>query len=206
MKRSDNDIECKNLTESNIIEENAAVYGTRPYDEYTLKDYYALPEDQRAELIDGTFYNMASPGVTHQGISMNMSIQIGNYISKRGGSCRVFAGPIDVQLDCDDKTMLVPDIIVVCDQDKLKNDRIMGAPDFVAEIVSPSSRKRDYVIKTAKYSEAGVREYWIVDPEKERVLVYNFAGDSVPVMYGMNEKIPVEIFGGDLSLSFPDGI
>ena len=187
-------------TESNIVKESATAYEARSFDGYTIEDYFALPEDQRVELIDGVFYNMASPGVAHQEISMSMSIQFGNYISKKGGNCRVFAGPIDVQLDGNDKTMVVPDIIVVCDAGKLKKDRIMGAPDFAAEIVSPSSRKRDYVIKTAKYSEAGVREYWIIDPEKERVLVYNFEGDSVPVIYGIDERIPVGIFSGELTI------
>lgn len=188
-------------TESNIVKENATAYGTGSFDGYTIEDYFAFPEDQRVELIDGVFYDMASPGVAHQTISMSMSIQFGNYISKKGGDCRVFAGPIDVQLDGNDKTMVVPDIIVVCDAGKLKKDRIMGAPDFAAEIVSPSSRKRDYVIKTAKYSEAGVREYWIIDPEKERVLVYNFEGDSVPVIYGIDERIPVGIFSGELMIA-----
>lgn len=203
MQSSDNDGRDR---ECNIVKESATAYGTRPFDGYTTEDYFALPDEQRVELIDGVFYNMASPGVAHQGISMSMSVQFGNYISKKGGECRVFAGPIDVQLDCDDKTMLVPDIIVVCDADKLKKDRIMGAPDFAAEIVSPSSRKRDYVIKTAKYSEAGVREYWIIDPERERVLVYDFEGDSVPAIYGIDEKIPVRIFSGELLIDFPDSI
>ena len=165
-----NEKDGKNI-EYNVVREEAA-YNAKPYDGYTIEDYCAIPEDQRVELIDGVLYDMASPGITHQSISMSLSIQIGTYINKKGGNCRVFAGPIDVQLVNDNRTMLVPDIIVVCDPDKVKKERIVGAPDFVVEIISHSSRKRDYEIKMKKYNAAGVREYWIVDPERARVLVY----------------------------------
>ncbi len=192
--------------ENIIIRDESSAYGRRAHDGYTIDDYFATSEDQNVELIDGTFFDMASPGVRHQGIVMKVSVQLENYVSEKGGRCRVFAGPIDVQLDCDDKTVVVPDIIVVCDTEKLQKDRVKGAPDLVVEIVSPSSTKRDYVIKTEKYSEAGVCEYWIVDPEKERVLVYDFEGDSVPVMYGLDDEVPVGIFDGELKIKFPADI
>lgn len=195
-----NEKDGKNI-EYNVVREEAA-YNAKPHDGYTIEDYCAIPEDQRVELIDGVLYDMASPGITHQSISMSLSIQIGTYINKKGGNCRVFAGPIDVQLVNDNRTMLVPDIIVVCDPDKVKKERIVGAPDFVVEIISHSSRKRDYEIKMKKYNAAGVREYWIVDPERERVLVYDFEGKSAPVIYGMDEKIPVRIFSGELVIAF----
>ncbi len=195
-----NEKDGKNI-EYNVVREEAA-YNAKPYDGYTIEDYCAIPEDQRVELIDGVLYDMASPGITHQSISMSLSIQIGTYINKKGGNCRAFAGPIDVQLVNDNRTMLVPDIIVVCDPDKVKKERIVGAPDFVVEIISHSSRKRDYEIKMKKYNAAGVREYWIVDPERERVLVYDFEGKSAPVIYRMDEKIPVRIFSGELVIAF----
>ena len=171
-----NEKDGKNI-EYNVVREEAA-YNAKPYDGYTIEDYCAIPEDQRVELIDGVLYDMASPGITHQSISMSLSIQIGTYINKKGGNCRVFAGPIDVQLVNDNRTMLVPDIIVVCDPDKV------------------------YETKMKKYNAAGVREYWIVDPERERVLVYDFEGKSAPVIYGMDEKIPVRIFSGELVIAF----
>ena len=171
---------------------------------YTVDDYYDLPDEQRVELIDGVFYDMASPTVRHQSISMKVGTQMENYVSRKRGKCRVLAGPVDVQLDCDDKTMVVPDIIIVCDPEKVLKDRIMGAPDFVAEIVSPSSKRRDYVIKAGKYCEAGVREYWIIDPEMERVIVYDFETDAAPAIYSMRNDVPVQIFAGELKICFPE--
>ena len=171
---------------------------------YTVDDYYALPDEQRIELIDGVFYDMASPTVRHQSISVKVGTQMENYVSRKRGKCRVLAGPVDVQLDCDDKTMVVPDIIIVCDPEKVLKDRIMGAPDFVAEIVSPSSKRRDYVIKTGKYCEAGVREYWIIDPEMERVIIYDFETDAAPAIYSMKDEVPVQIFAGELKICFPE--
>src|SRR5699024_10679979 len=103
-----NEKDGKNI-EYNVVREEAA-YNAKPHDGYTIEDYCAIPEDQRVELIDGVLYDMASPGITHQSISMSLSIQIGTYINKKGGNCRVFAGPIDVQLVNDNRTMLVPDI------------------------------------------------------------------------------------------------
>nr|WP_275955225.1 Uma2 family endonuclease [Mediterraneibacter glycyrrhizinilyticus] len=159
-----------------------------------------IPEDTRAELIDGVLYDMASPGISHQDICTRLTVMFGNYINRKKGKCKVFAGPVDIQLDCDDDTMVVPDLTVVCDDSKIEKGRIMGAPDLVVEIVSPSSRRRDYVIKTEKYCSAGVREYWIIDPDNERVLVYCFEKDDVPVMYVKGEIVPAGIFEGDLKI------
>jgi Uma2 family endonuclease len=88
--------------------------------EYTLIDYYALPDDRRVELIDGVFYDMASPRTVHQDITGYFHMALYQYIKDKKKPCKVFESPIDVQLDCDDKTMVEPDVIVVCDRDKIK--------------------------------------------------------------------------------------
>ena len=147
---------------------------------------------------------MASPTVRHQDIATQVSFQMVDYINKKGGRCKVLQGPVDVQLDRDDKTMVVPDIIIVCDPEKVKEGRVTGRPDFVAEIVSPSSRKRDYAIKSGKYCGADVREYWVIDPEKDRVIVYDFEGDKPPAIFSMKEEVPVQIFDGELKIRFPE--
>lgn len=180
------------------VKEDEAPY--RAERRYTVDDYLEIPEDTRAELMDGVLYDMASPGISHQDICTRLTVIFGSYINRKKGKCKVFAGPVDVQLDCDDDTMVVPDLTVVCDDSKIEKGRIMGAPDLVVEIVSPSSRRRDYVIKTEKYCSAGVREYWIIDPDNERVLVYCFEKDDVPVMYVKGEIVPAGIFEGDLKI------
>lgn len=169
---------------------------------YTLDDYYALPEDQRVELIDGYFYEMLAPTFGHQTIGGEIYRQVANYIMDKGGSCRPFIAPVDVQLDCDERTMVQPDVGIVCDPSKIKRFGIYGAPDFLVEVISPSTKKKDYTKKLAKYMEAGVREYWILDPYQKRLLVYFFEGDVFPVIYGLDQPVPVGIYNGDLVIDF----
>ena len=102
--------------------------------------------------------------------------------------------------------MVVPDMMIVCDPEKVLEDRILGAPDFVAEIVSPSSKRRDYVIKSGKYCMAGVREYWIIDPDMERVLVYDFEADAAPVIYNISDEIPIRIYNSELKIRFLENV
>lgn len=169
---------------------------------YTLDDYYALPEDQRVELIDGYFYEMLAPTFGHQTIGGEIYRQVANYIMDKGGSCRPFIAPVDVQLDCNERTMVQPDVGIVCDPDKIKRFGIYGAPDFLVEVISPSTKKKDYTKKLAKYMEAGVREYWILDPYQKRLLVYFFEGDVFPAIYGLDQPVPVGIYNGDLVIDF----
>ena len=129
----------------------------------TSEDYWNLPEGQRAELIDGHFYDMAPPSRIHQKLIMELSATIRQYIKDNSGSCEVYPAPFAVNLYADDKTYVEPDISVICDKNKLTDRGCKGAPDFIIEIVSPGSRKMDYSTKNALYSDAGVREYWIVD-------------------------------------------
>ena len=147
------------FTEPLEVRETASCYNADRNGSYTLDDYYALPDDQRVELIDGYFYTMLSPTFGHQSIAGEIHRQIANYIMDNGGSCRPFIAPVDVQLDCDNKTMVEPDVGIVCDTSKIKRFGIYGAPDFLVEVISPSTKKRDYTLKLSKYIEAGVREY-----------------------------------------------
>ena len=185
------------------VEESALVYGKKQ-GEYTLEDYYALPDERRVELIDGVIYDMTAPYTTHQYAVGSLYYQIKNFIDKKGGSCMPFISPIDVQLDCDNKTMVQPDVLILCDRSKLLRRCIMGAPDFIIEILSPSTKRKDAHLKLHKYRNAGVREYWMVDLEKERVLVYFFEQDELPTIYGGDMEIPVGIYGGELKLVMAD--
>ena len=170
--------------------------------EYTLDDYIKLPNDQRVELIDGMFYNMSAPTSIHQILAAEIWRPIMSYITNEGGSCTPFISPIDVQLDCDEKTVVQPDVIIVCDRNKLTVPRIVGAPDFVVEIISPASMKKDMFIKLNKYMNAGVREYWIVDPKDKKILVYDFEHESFPRSYTFDDTVPVGIFDGKCAVDF----
>ena len=189
------------FTEIPVVQEGTFYQADRN-GSYTLDDYYALPEDQRVELIDGYFYEMLAPTFGHQTIGGEIYRQVANYIMDKGGSCRPFIAPVDVQLDCDERTMVQPDVGIVCDPDKIKRFGIYGAPDFLVEVISPSTKKKDYIKKLAKYMEAGVREYWILDPYQKRLLVYFFEGDVFPVIYGLDQPVPVGIYNGDLVIDF----
>ena len=112
--------------------------------------------------------------------------------------------PMDVQLDCDDRTVVQPDILIVCDRKKFKNGRVFGAPDFVVEVLSPSTRKKDIQIKTRKYRNAGVREYWMVDIEKEQIIVYRFEKSDLAAIYTFQDKIPVGIFDDECEVDFAE--
>ena len=109
--------------------------------EYTISDYYAIPEDVRAELIDGVIYDMAPPLSVHQLLSAKIHGYLARYIEKKGGSCIPFFAPIGVQLDKDDKTIVEPDILIVCDRNQITRRGIYGAPDFVIEILSESTKE-----------------------------------------------------------------
>lgn len=128
--------------------------------EFTWDDYRALPSDQRWELIGGRLYQMASPTVRHQSACGELFVSLKNHF--RSTSCRVFIAPLDVKLSYRD--VLQPDLIVVCDNSKIKETHIEGAPDLVIEVLSPSSLRKDRLEKLQLYARAGVKEYWIVEP------------------------------------------
>ena len=173
--------------------------------QYTIEDRNALPEDHPSELIDGVIYNMASPALRHQSISGAIYRQLWNYVDSQGGDCIPFIAPTDVRLDRDERTMVVPDVFVICqpDDDRMDNDKyINGAPDLIIEVLSPSTRRKDMFTKLHKYEEAGVREYWIVDPNKEKVIVYIFGEESDVSLYGFDSEVPVGIYQGKCRIDF----
>lgn len=189
------------------IHETTATYTAssgKKQGEYTLDDYYALPDDVRAELIDGHLIFPEAPRSVHQELISELLFELKLYIHNNKGTCKVLPAPLDVQLDCNNRTMIQPDISVICQLDRLGEKGFYGAPDFCIEIVSPSSRSLDYIKKVSKYQSAGVREYWIVDPKRETVLCYFFEGEDYPHMYTFDDIIPVMIFDGKLKINFAD--
>ena len=173
--------------------------------EYTVDDYYTLPDDVRVELIDGVFYDMASPSPVHQMIITQTAKQIGSSLDKSGGECEVFVSPLDVQFATDNvRDLLQPDLLIVCEQKKYLNEtgKILGAPDMVMEVLSPSTRGKDRVRKLKKYMVEGVKEYWIVDPEAAEIQVYCFGKTSTFNLYTFEDRIPINIFDGEISVNF----
>lgn len=160
---------------------------------YTIDDIYALPDGERAELIDGQIYYMAPPNTKHQRLLNYISTEINIYIRQKNGVCEVFPAPFAVFLNKNDKNYVEPDISVICDKDKITDKGCYGAPDWIVEIVSPGSRQMDYFTKLFKYRNVGVREYWIVDPIKEQVIVYKFEKE-VMEEYSFDEEIAVGIY------------
>lgn len=169
-------------------------------DTYTTDYIYSLPNGQRAELIDGHIYDMAPPSRIHQKVQQALAWRIETYIREKNGSCEVYPAPFAVFLNKDDKTYVEPDISVICDKDKLDDRGCNGAPDFILEIVSPSSRRMDYSAKMVLYSDAGVREYWIVDPEKKRTTIYRYEEDAAPTVFPFDQTVTVGIYG-DLNIN-----
>ena len=166
---------------------------------YTSDDYWNLPEGERAELINGQFYAMAPPGRIHQKLVSELTQAIGSYIKFHGGDCEVYPAPFAVNLDAEDKNWVEPDISVICDKAKLTDRGCSGAPELIVEIVSPSSRKMDYVWKADLHGR-GVREYWIVDPVKECTTKYYFEEDSAPVIVPFSAELKAEIYQKQLSI------
>lgn len=163
-------------------------------DYYTIDYIYSLPEGERAELIDGVIYNMAPPNTLHQRLVSALHYKITDYIKKNNGDCEVFPAPFAVFLNADDKNYVEPDISVICDKDKLNDKGCNGAPDWIIEIISPSTKRIDYGIKLLKYRTAGVREYWIVNPLTNTVNVYNFEKEEQSDQYSFEDDIEVCIY------------
>lgn len=187
-----------NLAEKKILPEFREDWDPSyaPARRYTVDDYKALPDDIRVELIDGVFYLMTAPLTIHQRLLANISYQLQSFVYANDGLCEVLFAPYDVNLDQDDKTMVQPDVMVICDAEKIGEKHLMGAPDLVIEVLSPSSRKKDMLLKLSKYMKAGVREYWIVDPECQRILVYQQGDGFFGAIYSFSENVPVGIWNG----------
>lgn len=169
---------------------------------YTEIDYYALPEDVRAELIDGQIYYQAAPSRIHQEILSELHVAIHQYIKSKSGSCKVYPAPFAVKLWEEKRTIVEPDISVICDRNKLTERGCTGAPDWIIEIISPGNSSHDYIRKLNLYADAGVREYWIVNPINNTVLVYYLEESKFEVSsYTFQDKIKVNIYD-DLWIDF----
>ena len=184
------------------LRENEPEFFSKKDGEYTIEDYYALPEDKWVELIDGRFYDMTAPAPLHQIISSLFFYQVYDYIRENNGSCIPLYSPVDVQLDCDGRTMVQPDVVIVCDRDKITNKVIYGAPDFVLEILSSSTRRKDMFVKAQKYCNAGVKEYWMIDPKNRVLIVYNYTNEDVtPIMIPLEGEYPLFLYEGRLKIN-----
>ena len=152
---------------------------------YTYGDYLTWPDEERWELIEGVPYSMSpAPSRKHQQISVELTRQIANFLSNSEGECEVYSAPFDVRLleaDEDDneiKTVVQPDIVVICDPDKLNDRGCKGAPDFIVEIISPSTTAKDQINKVALYEKHGVQEYWIIHPTDKLLSVRLLSEDG----------------------------
>lgn len=169
----------------------------------SLEQYESLPEDVRAEVFDGQIFYMSSPSQDHQTISMELSTILNIYIKNKQGSCKVFHAPFDVKLSDTPLTIVQPDLMVICDKNKLDGKRCNGAPDFIIEIVSPSNPTDDYIRKLYYYKNYGVREYWIVDPRRKTVIVNYFEKDILNIQYSFDSTIKINIYE-DLYVDFSE--
>jgi len=166
---------------------------------YTYADYLEWEGPERYQLINGEVFQMASPSVAHQALLMGLSSKFDNWLLDK--PCKVFASPLDVRLfpkeDNSDNTVVQPDLLVVCDKNKLSKGSVNGAPDLVVEIVSPSNTHSEIFHKFHYYLEAGVREYWVIEPETKRVQVHIYDnGHYLSTAYEGNAQIPVTILPG----------
>lgn len=168
---------------------------------YTIEDIHALPDGERAELIDGQSYYIAPPSRMHQRIVLSLSRKIADYIDGHNGTGEVNVSPFAVYLNADEKRYLEPDVFVVCDKDKLDDKGCHGAPDWVIEVVSPDSREMDYYIKLALYKETSVRVYWLIDIERQTIVVYDLEHEAIPALYRFTDRVPVGIYS-DFKINF----
>ena len=163
-----------------------------------------IGEDRRIELLDGHLIINEYPNMRHQLVVQNLGRKIDDFIRSNNGKCRVFNVGVNVFIDEDDYSLLGPDIVVLCDDSRMNEMGIVGPPDLVIEVTSPSTRGRDYGKKMHKYMDAGVREYWIIDLEKEKVTTYIEGEPMMAYVYNFEDEIPVYIYGGELKIRVND--
>ena len=177
---------------------------------FTYGDYVQWDGDERWELIEGEPYCMSpAPNERHQGILMELGRQVSNFLV--GNLCRPYIAPLDVRLpEADEKdedvdTVVQPDLLVVCDPEKLDSKGVRGAPDFIVEILSPRTTMRDQYLKAELYKKHGVKEYWIIDPDTNRVRVHLQGEWDDPKEYEGKGRLEVATLPGlevDLDMVF----
>ncbi|MBO4290232.1 MAG: Uma2 family endonuclease [Lachnospiraceae bacterium] len=195
----------KALPEGSLLCETAISYGlpVKQQGEYTVDDLEDLDEWPRVELIDGVLYDMAVPRMNHARIIQALYDQVRDHIKRKGGNCEAFIAGAGVFLKDYKKNYLVPDLFISCDEEKSREDGLYGPPDFVVEVISPSSDKKDTVIKRKKYMESGVREYWIVDPKRSSVFIY-LKDDPIGRIHPLSGKLGVAIYNGELQIDLDE--
>ncbi len=182
------------------VSEASAAYA---FNKITYEDFLAIDDGNRYEFIFGEVYLLSAPRGNHQFISMSLSIQFSQYFS--GKKCIPFAAPFDVTLYVDEDVNVVqPDISIVCDIDKFdKNHSYIGLPALVVEILSPSTSNRDLFLKGELYSKAGIKEYWIVDPKKRKIILYNYESDTEVMIFNEGDVLKSLLFS-DLEVDTTD--
>jgi Uma2 family endonuclease len=188
--------------------------GTPHPHRFTYRDYATWPDNERWELIDGQAVNMGpAPNRQHSLVSTELVRQLANFF--QGHPCEVHAAPFDVRLpnhqEADEQidTVVQPDIVVVCDPQKLDDQGCRGAPDLVIEIVSPSTASRDHITKRDLYERHRVKEYWLVSPGDRIVTIYRLEPPGrfgQPCVHGEHETIETPLFPGlaiDLRMGVP---
>jgi len=172
---------------------------------YTYSDYCTWDDSERWELIEGVPYSMSpAPSPAHQAISVELSGQLRDFL--KGKSCKVFRAPFDVRLNAaaEDDTVVQPDLAVICDRSKIDDKGCQGAPDLIIEILSPSTARHDRMVKFQQYQQAGVLEYWIVDPDTQTVQVCILQdGLYFTHMYADTDTAPVSVLPG-CKINLPD--
>ena len=174
--------------------------------EFTPEDYFALPNNGicMSELIDGVIYSISNPDIIHRMIAAELSYHLNKAITECDINWLASAIPVNVWLNPKENTILQPDLCVICDSKKLQGEAVCGAPDMVVEILSKHTRKKDMTIKLQKYSEGGVKEYWMVDPVQAKVIVYLFEGEERQVVYDFQDEIPIGFIQGKKSIPFSE--
>ena len=174
---------------------------------YNYQDLLEFDDNKRYEIYDGELVLMSSPSAKHQVILGDLFIQFSNFL--KGKKCKPFIAPLDVRLDCKgnkSKNVVQPDLLVVCDKNKIKENGIEGAPDFVLEILSKNNRYNDLIYKMNLYQKFGVKEYWIVDIETGVILTCKLSEGNLfnlPKTYKIKDSIKSEIFK-DLTISLEE--
>jgi len=185
------------------VDETARKY--KRDERYTYADYVTWDDENRYELIDGEVFMMSAPTMMHQTMIINLLRQLADFLD--GKECKVLIAPFDVCLYAkgdDDSTVVQPDLIVVCDRSKLEERRCNGAPDLVIEVASPSTSRHDRIRKLNKYLQAGVREYWIADPDDKGVAVHILSNAQYIInAYTDEDTIPVSVLEG-CRIELPD--
>ncbi len=188
-----------------VAEEAANPYGRQKHG-LTASDYLEMHTDKRTELIEGDILVMEDPLLIHSEITQYIFTRFSDYIREHNGSCKPVVSGTNVILKNDkgDDSVVCPDFFVVCDKKKLVRKGVLGGPDFVLEVTSPSNCRNDYIRKLSIYANAGVREYWILDPQKRQLIKYLFKIDEPATFLPLEGTTGVAIYNDDLQIDLAE--